>query len=343
VPKVNAARLSPVRFVRAARRTYRTLRLLLKRLDEVLPGLERLEDDRSHEQINASYEPWLTRLAATQALVARVYEQGFNWPEQVRAMREEPDYWEAWEGEPLITVRIATYNKADVLVERAVASLLRQTYDHWEAVIVGDCCSDNTAERIASLGDPRLRFENLPVRGPYPEDPNSFWFTAGIQPMNRGLELARGAWVAALDDDDAWDDDHLEVLLRSAKESHAEVVYGKYRLLDVETSRLIAHDFGGAYPPVTGAIGFQAALCLGKLSRFKLDMNCHLAGEPGDRNLGRRLWEAGVRFHAVDRAVSTYWFEPKNPWGHRFLTDVRAAHGYSPLHIDPTTGRTVGP
>jgi Glycosyltransferase like family 2 len=320
------------------RRAVRNLRTLLQQLDEIAPLLRQLQDDRSHEQVNAAFEPEITRLAATQALLARVYERGFDWPTLVAAMREEAGYSEAWEGEPLITVRIATYNKAEVLLSRALPSVLRQTYPNWEVIIVGDCCSDDTAERVAALDHPRIRFENLPVRGPYPADPTSLWHTAGIFPMNRGLELAQGAWVAALDDDDAWDDDHLAVLLEEAKRSRAEIVYGKYRLMDAERGRLIAHAFGADYPPSNGAIGFQTALCHGKLSRFRLDPLCYLAGEPGDRNLARRLYESGVRFSALDRVVATYWFDPRTPWSSRHIRFLRDRYG----HVQVDAGEEPG-
>ena len=48
-----------------------------------------------------------------------------------------------------MTVRIATWNRAELLVERALASLRAQGYERWEAIVVGDACTDDTADRIA--------------------------------------------------------------------------------------------------------------------------------------------------------------------------------------------------
>ena len=42
------------------------------------------------------------------------------------------------EPEPLVTVRVATYNLADTLVERALASVRAQTYERFEVIVVGD-------------------------------------------------------------------------------------------------------------------------------------------------------------------------------------------------------------
>ncbi|MFI4992207.1 MAG: glycosyltransferase [Solirubrobacterales bacterium] len=268
------------------------------------------------------------RLRATQALIARVYEAPAQWSAQVSAMRCEEGFEQAWEGEPLITVRIATYNNAEILVERTLPSLLRQTYKNWEAIIVGDACSDDTGERLAAIGDPRISFENRPMRGPYPTDETARWYVAGIPGMNRALERARGAWIAALDHDDEWDDDHLEILLAEAKRTRAEIVYGKWRMVDVSNGKLIDHEFGDVFPPMEGAMAFQASLCHGGLARFHYDMNAYLADEPGDKNLTRRLWEAGVKFAFLDRAVVTYWFEPRSDWGRRWREDMIKAHGY---------------
>jgi hypothetical protein len=317
------------RIVARLYRAAKGVRLLLLQLDELIPLLERREEQRFSEEPNWASDSGLTRLAATQALVARTYERSFNWSGMVGAMREEPDYQAAWANSPLITVRIATYNKSSTLLDRSLASVLRQTYSNWEAIVVGDCCTDDTEQRLSALGHERVRFENLPFRGPYPADPTSFWHTAGLYPMNRGLELAQGQWIAAIDDDDEWDDDHLEVLLAEAMRSRAEIVYGQFRMVDADAARLIDHSFGGIYPPTTGAVGFQAALCHGKLARFRFDPNGYLAGEAGDRNLMRRLWEAGVRFSALPRPVVTYWFEPQTAWGRKHLHRVREQYGYT--------------
>ncbi len=102
--------------------------------------------------------------------------------------------------------------------------------------MIGDACTDGTASRVAAVGDPRIRFENLPVREPYPRRPRAHWMVAGTGPMNRGLELASGAWIAALDDDE-WELDHPEALLREARRTLGEVVYGRHRVPGAVPSR----------------------------------------------------------------------------------------------------------
>ena len=50
----------------------------------------------------------------------------------------------------------------------------------------------------------------------------------------------------------------------------------------------------------------------------------YLAGEPGDWNLARRMWQAGVRFAFLDRIVTTYYWVPHDEQGRAWLASVRA-------------------
>jgi len=143
------------------------------------------------------------------------------------------------EVEPLISVLIPTYNRAELLRERSVASVLRQTYSRFEIVIVGDACTDHTESLLRDAGDPRIRFSNLPVRGKYPEDPYLQWLVAGSAPANEALRIARGRWIAWLDDDDEFSPDHLEALLAACLERRWEFAYGAMEM-EVESGPGVA-------------------------------------------------------------------------------------------------------
>lgn len=215
---------------------------------------------------------------------------------------------EAWrrayaDAEPLVSVRIATRNRAELLVERALASVRRQTYERWEAVVVGSACSDDTGERVATLDDPRIRFHNLATDGPYPEDRVRSWLVGGVPSMNAAVRMARGNWIAPLDDDDEWDDDHLAVLLETARKDEAEFAYGRVRCKLNEAP--VAMELG-AWPPRQGEVSLGAAIYNAALKEFEHDLNAQLVGEPHDWNLVRRMWEAGVKFGFTDRIVATY-------------------------------------
>ena len=290
---------------------------------ELVDHRERLEDlDR--------------RLRATQSMALRTYEQGQRWVERLASNRELPDYEMAYAPQPLISVTIPTYNRAETVCERALRSLQRQTYPHWEAIVVGDACTDDTEARIKALGDERIRFENLAVRGPYPDDPDEAILTYGNAPAKRALTVARGQWIAHLDDDDEWDDDHLEVLLAVAQETRAELVYGKWRQRDSANGRLIAREFG-EWPPRIEQFAFQAAIYHRALADLGQDPNVRFGGEPGDWNRVHRFWNAGVRFAFVDRAVTTIWFTPRTDVATKRFAWLTETVGYVDEGNGPTT------
>jgi hypothetical protein len=249
------------------------------------------------------------RLRDVQSMATRAYETSFDWPHVLDEIRGEPDYESAFEGEPLVSVRVTTFNMAEALCERALPSLRAQSYENWEALVVGDACTDDTEERIRAIGDARIRFWNLPWRGPYPDDPHARWLIAGTAPANVALREGHGAWLASLDHDDEWDADHLETLIRAAQEARAEVAYARIRVVDGETGE---HAEMGAWPPERGEFGFLAAVCHRGLRRFEFDANARFADEPGDWNRARRMWDSGVRFAFVDRPLATNHFTKRH-------------------------------
>lgn len=95
------------------------------------------------------------------------------------------------------TIVMATYNRPATAV-RAARSAIAQTFAGWTMLVIGDCCTDDTGEQLAALGDSRIRFINLPERFGEQAGPNSI-----------GAALARTPYVAFLNHDDIWLEHHL--------------------------------------------------------------------------------------------------------------------------------------
>jgi glycosyltransferase involved in cell wall biosynthesis len=207
--------------------------------------------------------------------------------------------------QPLVSVLIPTYNRARLLSERAVPSILKQTYQNFEIVIVGDHCTDDTAKSLAKIHDVRIKFYNLPQRGKYPVDPNKRWCVAGAVPANKCLKLAKGEWIASLDDDDEFSPDHLEVLVEHAKAHGLEMVYGVVQL-EVEPGKWSNL---GAHPLKWGNISRMATLYSSQLKFFKYDTQAWKNAEPADWNLWRRMQQAGVRIGFVNAIVGKHYLE----------------------------------
>lgn len=61
---------------------------------------------------------------------------------------------------PKVNIIVATYNRSNVLVH-AIESVKCSTPTEWEMLVVGDACTDDTAEVVAGFHDTRIRFVNL--------------------------------------------------------------------------------------------------------------------------------------------------------------------------------------
>jgi len=101
---------------------------------------------------------------------------------------------------PLVTVILSTYNWSDVL-PYSILSVLNQTFVDFELLVIGDGCTDNSAQVVESFVDARVRWINLPKNTGSQSGPN-----------NEGLRQARGSLIAYLGHDDLWSKDHLENL-----------------------------------------------------------------------------------------------------------------------------------
>jgi Glycosyl transferase family 2 len=139
---------------------------------------------------------------------------------------------------PSVSIIIATYNRQAVLTE--VLDVLRQqTFREWEAIVVGDACTDGTADAIARFADPRLRFVNMTRNHGEQSAPN-----------NEGVRLARADRLAFLNHDDFWRLDHLECALAHLEQRGADLVYSwTANLLPEGTVVLLGPSPLGRYSP----------------------------------------------------------------------------------------------
>lgn len=105
-------------------------------------------------------------------------------------------------GSPVVSVIIPTYKRPQLL-QRAIYSVLRQTYADFEILVVDDCSPDDTQATVWSIGDSRLRYLRHETNKGLPAV------------RNTGIRAARGTYIAFLDDDDEWREDKLEMQLHA--------------------------------------------------------------------------------------------------------------------------------
>ncbi|MES9968407.1 MAG: glycosyltransferase [Candidatus Thiodiazotropha sp.] len=123
-----------------------------------------------------------------------------------------------------VSVIIPTYNRAELLL-KTVQSVLAQTYQDFEIIVIDDGSSDNTEDVINGYS-PKIR---------YLKQEN-----AGLNASrNRALDLAQGEYIATLDDDDIWLDYKLalQVELLNKFES-VGFTYSNFHILKSEDNRI---------------------------------------------------------------------------------------------------------
>lgn len=97
---------------------------------------------------------------------------------------------------PKVSVVIPTYNRA-ANVQSSIESVLAQTFSDLEVIVVDDGSSDDTGKTLREVFAERIRYY--------------FQANQGVSvARNKGVEEARGEWIAFLDSDDLWEKEKLE-------------------------------------------------------------------------------------------------------------------------------------
>ena len=108
---------------------------------------------------------------------------------------------------PQVSVLIPTYNRSNLVVQ-AIESVLKQTFQDFEIIVVDDGSTDDTAAVVGLIQDCRIKYHHRSHQGL----PNE---------LNFAKNIAQGKYIAQLDDDDLWPEDYLEKMV-SALESNPD-------------------------------------------------------------------------------------------------------------------------
>jgi glycosyltransferase involved in cell wall biosynthesis len=131
----------------------------------------------------------------------------------------------------MISLVMPTYQRSGTIA-RAIRSVLRQTHEDWELVVVDDGSTDDTAAVVAGAGDRRVRFVRLPQN-------------LGVgAARNRGLDEARGEFIGMLDSDDELVPTALETLLRARADVNPRLDAVSCNCVDATTRRFTGRGLG---------------------------------------------------------------------------------------------------
>lgn len=116
---------------------------------------------------------------------------------------------------PFVTVIIPTYNQAELL-RLALQSVINQTFQHWEAIVIDNHSQDNTKEIVKSMNDSRIRYLLFANNG----------IIAASR--NLGIDQAKGNFIAFLDSDDLWYPSKLSTCLEYFRQGADAVCHGTW-------------------------------------------------------------------------------------------------------------------
>lgn len=210
---------------------------------------------------------------------------------------------------PLFSVIIPAY-QCGSLIDEAVQSVLCQSEEDFEVIIIDDCSLDNTWKKIQELADQDTRIRI------YQNQKN-----LGVaNTRNRGLDLAKGTYVAFLDGDDRWRPDKLEKQRRRMEKTACDVCYTSYSFIDsdgrqIRRPYLVPESFSREEFLKENYIGCSTAVIRAE-SLGKIRMRSEYTHE--DYVFWLELLKNGAHFYGITEPLTEY----------RILKDSRSSNKY---------------
>lgn len=119
----------------------------------------------------------------------------------------------------MISIVVPVYN-VEKFIDETIDSVLNQTYKDFELILVNDCSTDSSVEKIKKYTDSRIRLIEM--------DKNLGAWAA----RNRGIKESQGRYIAFLDSDDLWEPEKLEHELAFLEKEDAGFVFTGYEFAD---------------------------------------------------------------------------------------------------------------
>ena len=209
---------------------------------------------------------------------------------------------------PFVTIIVPTYNQAPLL-RKALESVRQQTVLNWEAEIINNFSDDDTVSIVEGFKDSRFKLTNFKNDG----------IIAASR--NKGIEAARGDWVAFLDSDDLWRPEKLDRCLAAISDeseilSHREETFQNGEVISVSPHyKKSAAEYrsllfkGNCFSPSATVV--RKSL-LAKVGGFSVDpaiTTCE------DYDLWLRLAQTGAKVQFIDDVLSDYRLHGANNSG----------------------------
>lgn len=146
---------------------------------------------------------------------------------------------------PLVSIILPTYNNEEFL-KASVQSILDQTYNNFELIIINDCSTDNTVSILNEFHDNRIRLISNPVN------------LGLIKSLNIGLDAIKGKYIARMDGDDFCFSNRLQLEVEFLESNEDVLLVGGSHLAgDIDTNNLRKQYFPTAESDVKATFLFN--------------------------------------------------------------------------------------
>ena len=146
---------------------------------------------------------------------------------------------------------------------------------------------------IKKIGDPRIKFYNIKRRILYKKNIENLWFVGPVRAINFALSKAKGKWVARIDDDVSWDEQHLDKSLSFCVKKKLE--FATAAVATTRFGKKIVMEYEKINNQIIG--GSNTFFYISYLKFFKFNLFCWMRKfhRVNDVDLFDRMTKAGVR------------------------------------------------
>ena len=198
-------------------------------------------------------------------------------------------------GRPLVSIVTICLNGGKYL-EQAIQSVLNQTYDNIEYIIVDGGSTDKTLDIIKKYESRIDRWMSEPDKGIY-------------DALNKAISLTSGDWVGSVNSDDWYEPDTVRLIVEAAaKNPESGVIFGDMRVHKFEDGQVVCYQVKGRVEgdgvllenPLTHPTCFVAKRVY---EQFRFNPAFRMGA---DYDLMARLYNSGAKFEHLDRILTNF-------------------------------------